>query len=160
MIEIALNGGMVALIDDGDFNLVNSYTWRSVKHRKTFYAVASPYVNGKQTTVRMHRLILGLVGKELCDHKNGNGLDNQRHNLRSCSSVSNSQNRRVAGCDGYKGVRHRRNRSKRGTKPWVARITVGGKTQFLGCFASAEEAARAYDEAAKSLFGEFAVTNF
>lgn len=160
MKEIALNNGMVALVDDGDLPTISKFKWRAVKHRRTFYAVTSPYQDGRQTTVRMHRYILSLQPGVLCDHRNGNGLDNQRLNIRICTAQQNAQNRRVTGKDGLKGVRLRTDRNVRPLKPWVARISVDRRNISLGCFATAGEAALAYDSKARELFGEFAVTNF
>lgn len=109
---------------------------------------------------RLHRVICQVSGpREIVDHANGNRLDNRRSNLRICESAQNSHNQRSHGDSFYshfKGVTLDR-RAK--TNPWVARITVRGETHNLGLFATAEEAADAYDAAAVVFHGEFALTN-
>ena len=105
----------------------------------------------------MHRLILGCGPGEEVDHRNGNGLDNRRGNLRPATHALNQANvRRVRAKSGFKGVSRWVRPSPR---PWRAHITVKGRMKFLGAFATPEEAARAYDAAARELFGEFACTN-
>lgn len=97
----------------------------------------------------------------MIDHKNGNGLDNRRSNLRFCTNAQNQHNQRKWGSRSgkplssrYKGVSwHRRGH-------WRAKIQAQGKRRYLGQFQSEEAAARAYDRAARELHGEFAVLNF
>ena len=105
----------------------------------------------------LHRLIINSPLGLHTDHINGDRLDNRRANLRVCTHAENARNR---GGDsrnksGYKGV----NSSKNG-KRWMAYIRLAGKTTNLGTYDTKEEAARAYDEAALSLHGEFAWLNF
>lgn len=107
----------------------------------------------------MHRQILGIVGdseKEI-DHRDLNGLNNQRANLRVCSDRENSCNRsKRRGCKfAFKGVFQ--NRQGR----FTATICIErGKRKSVGTFLTLEEAARAYDEAAKFYYGAFAKLNF
>jgi hypothetical protein len=95
------------------------------------------------------------------DHIDRDGLNNTRGNLRLATTTENARNkkqresRKTAGV--YKGV-VRENRAL--AKPWRAKIQVGPRRLHLGRFATAEEAARAYDAAARQLFGSFAATNF
>ena len=104
----------------------------------------------------MHRLILGITCDSQGDHINGDGLDNRRANLRPVTHAQNMQNRRGNGPT-FKGIycveRTTRN-------PWMAKIAVAKKQIYLGYYATPEDAARAYDEAAKKYFGEFARLNF
>jgi hypothetical protein len=155
--------GRVALVDDGDYELVMQYRWRVLQQsrgpgRKTSgpYAIASlprPGDGSREKAVFMHVLIMGFTG---IDHANGNGLDNQRSNLRAATGSQNKANNgRYFGSSGFKGV-YWRERDKR----WHAQIRVGGKGITIGYFHDEVVAARAYDDAAREAFGEFARTNF
>lgn len=104
----------------------------------------------------MHREILHVPKGVKVDHKNGNGLDNQRHNLRPATTLQNSQGfqiRRKSNNTGFRGVGHRR-------KGFRARITINKTEVYLGDFPTALQAANAYDAAARAHFGEFAHPNF
>jgi len=95
MIEIPLTQGKVALIDDEDWHLVDiGYSWRVQKSDRNYYAVTTvPKENGKgRTTLRMHRLIVGV--QEDIDHINHNGLDCRRSNLRIVNDTQNCMNQR------------------------------------------------------------------
>ena len=92
----------------------------------------------------------------MADHKNGDGLDNNWDNLRPCSYSQNSQNRRrgIRNTSGFKGVTSSKRR-------WKALIDRGDRSkEYLGTFLTRELAARAYDDAAKKRYGEFALLNF
>jgi len=91
----------------------------------------------------------------MVDHKDGDGLNNQRSNLRRSSALQNSQNQRLSrrNKSGFKGVFFK------GPK-WMASIRMNGRSTHLGMFDSAEAAALAYDAAAAAAFGEFARLNF
>lgn len=89
------------------------------------------------------------------DHINGNRSDNRWQNLRLATRAQNNRHRRCYSKSGFKGVEKDKDSSR-----WRARIKIDGRSQHLGSFASAELAARAYDKAASSAFGEFAKLNF
>lgn len=106
----------------------------------------------------MHQLVaelaLGFRPKKV-DHRNNNGLDNQRCNLRLASHRQNLCNRpanKNNKCE-FKGVH------KLAYGRFRALINVPER-KHLGCFDTAEEAARAYDKAALCYFKEFAWLNF
>lgn len=108
MKEIQLTQGMVAVVDDEDFDALCGFSWRFTK---AGYAERAERRDrfGKQKTVKMHRQILGLVegdGKH-CDHINGDRTDNQRSNLRVCSHAENMCNRKINkdNTSGFKGLR-------------------------------------------------------
>ncbi len=155
MKTIPLHNGEVALVDDEDYELVSSYTWRV--HGRDGYAqtnVPSTVRGKKQDTLFMHRIIAKPPKGMEVDHINGNKLDNRRANLRVCTHAENVRNRPVTGKNrsGHKGVYF--NHGK-----WRAMIGYGGKAIHLGNFNTIEEAARAYDAAAEHYHGEFAKTN-
>lgn len=105
----------------------------------------------------MHRLILGARRGEFVDHKNGNGLDNRRTNIRLATQGQNNANRRnlLKPLSGFRGVSAHPYRSE-----WEARVKQGRKFVHRSVHASALEAAQAYDKAAREIWGEFAVLNF
>lgn len=139
-----------AIIDDADAHRITRLRWA--------YATRGMSLSYVQTSTRpvrlMHQVVLGdpPVG-QVIDHINGNTFDNRRSNLRFCSQGDNAKNR--VGRDGFKGVRHRPQSDN-----WQARITVNYREMHLGVFQTADEAARAYDDAARLHYGEFARTNF
>ncbi len=160
MKEIPLTRGMVALVDDEDYEEMQLYRWHAIRSRHTWYAATSirNEVTGKYADVRMHHMVIPqLPPGRTIDHVNGNGLDNQKRNLRSATPTQQARNASVPSNNacGFKGVYFEKRR-----KVWHARIKVNGRSRFLGSFSSAEEAALAYDEEARAEFGEFARPNF
>lgn len=117
------------------------------------YALRRPWVNGKSVkAVLMHRLIGNTPDYLQCDHKDGNGINNQKNNLRNCTSTENKRNQKKhKGTSIYKGVSVRQ-----GKNYWKARI--GSK--HIGYFKKERHAAIAYDIWAKEIYGEFAQFNF
>jgi len=159
--EIALTQGKVALVDDSDFERLSRHKWYAHKNRPhaTWYAKRNITVGtGKQRIVSMHREILGLeFGNETQgDHRDGNGLNNQRYNLRYASATQNKRNThgQARRYSQFKGVC----RTKE-SKPWIAHIRVDGVRHHIGYFYTEEAAALAYNEVAKISFGEFARLN-
>lgn len=165
MREIELTKGYVALVDDEDYNRVNSYcSWQAKvnpkKNGKVVYAFTNKWNNGVQSYLAMHRFIMNLnVNDPQIDHEDGNGLNNQKYNLRLCINKQNARNKPKSEfrqfTSQYKGVNW-----KSKIKRWIAQISCDHNKMHLGCFDTQEEAARAYDRKALELFGEFAKTNF
>lgn len=159
MITIGLTRGKVALIDDDDFERVSKFKWTSLynPNNKKWYARRAVGGRGRQTTIYMHRFILNAPKGIQVDHINGEGLDNQKRNLRLATNAQNHQNqiKPVASKSGFRGVSFDKRRNK-----FYARIWLNGRRISLGRFQTAVEAARAYDEAAVKLHGEFARLNF
>jgi len=157
MKEIELTQGKIALVDDGDFEWLNQYKWHAAKGGRTYYAVRKKKIDGKEQRLLMHRIILNTPKNKQSDHKDLNGLNNQRYNLRICTPQENMMNREYY-TDGYskfKGVSWDKARSK-----WRSYICINYKFIPLGRFISEIDAALAYDKACKRLFGEFARLNF
>ena len=159
MKEIKLTQGKIALVDDADFERVSAIDWHARKEYKvdgSFYAGKSMKIDGKWRTVFLHRFILGNVPKgKLVDHIDGNGLNNQRSNLRICNMSENMCNRRVNknSTSGLKGVSW----SKRAGK-WISRIRKNSEIINLGVFTDKFEAHQAYVAACNKYHGEYART--
>jgi hypothetical protein len=157
--EIPLSQGMVAIVDDEDYERLSKYRWFASKVGNNWYALRHSPRGQSPATVKMHRVVVGLEyrDKKQLDHINHNGLDNRRSNLRICDYAANQHNRKIrgTGTSQYKGVD-----LIAGRKKWRARICKQYRTYELGEFASEKEAAAAYDGAAIILFGEFACINF
>ena len=154
-IPLANNKGF-ALIDDEDFGEISKHKWHLLTRCHNFYAITGLKINNRITTRSMHRILLEAKKGQMIDHINHNGLDNRRSNLRFCTSSQNQMNSisRI-GKSKYKGIFWNKQYGK-----WAAEIFLNGKVHRLGRYNSEIEAAEAYDEKAKELFGEFAEPNF
>lgn len=152
--------GRVALVNDEDYDLVSKHRWfvaESIRGRGSIeiYAVTKILCDdGKRRMIKMHRLITNFRWP-LVDHQNGNGLDNQRGNLRD-GTKGNQHNRKITigGTSQYKGVYWYKAKAK-----WRAQIYFQSKLILLGYFTEEDEAARAYNDRAVELFGEYARLN-
>ncbi len=145
MKQIALTQGLFALVDDEDFESLNAHKWRARKDTRTWYAARTPCINGKYVLVLMHRCLLGAEGKEEGDHIDGNGLNNQRDNLRLVTCQQNHCNRtrkKLNASSQFRGVCWNKRESK-----WQATIMLYGDSFHLGRFDSEHAAAQAYDDA-------------
>lgn len=154
-VKVQLTQGKVALISPEDGGRVLARKWHAIWTGHAWYAASG--WGGKR--LYLHRFLMDAQRGRYVDHKNGNGLDNRRGNLRDCSQSQNMANmaKWKVGPSGFRGVFFDHRGRK---KPWSASLTCAGKKQYLGCYQTAEEAAHAYDNAARKVFGEFARTNF
>lgn len=164
---IPVTGNNFALVDEQDYEELSKYNWQlshGYAQRHLTNAECEARGIGYKTCVRMHNEILGeKVGEQDTDHINSNGLDNRRSNLRRCTTGQNCAWARKQLYYGrpdrlttsqYKGVSFRSDR-----KRWTAYVGTGQKRQHLGCYATEEAAAAAYNRAARKTYGEFARLN-
>lgn len=156
MREIPLTGGGVAIVDDADYARVASYRWRLLRRRtaRTQYAYRRPLVGGKRVMLYLHRFVLDIPhGGSRIDHRNGNGLDCRRENLRVASASQNGANtRRPKASTGIKNVYAVGDQFR----PYA---TIKGRRINLGRFTKLVEAAYAAHVASVVLFGAFARCN-
>jgi hypothetical protein len=156
--SIPLQNGGHAKVDECDLWIADVGVWRGISRHGRIAAACRPYGNGGRH-VYMHRYILGMgIGdRRTVDHINGDPLDNRRSNLRICTRHENMANRGpgIRNNSGFKGVYLNQIKTR-----WNAEIRAKGGHKHIGCFATAEEAARAYDTAARAIHGEFAYLNF
>lgn len=150
-----LHQSMDALVDDDDFEFLLHWEWRYLN------GYVSAWCRDTSSTLYIHRVILIRAGFDLTnlegEHRDRDRLNNQKYNLRVATSSQNKINMALhtRNVSGFKGVYFNRQHMK-----WQAQISFQSKRRYLGLFESAEEAAKAYDRAAKRLFGEFAFLNF
>lgn len=165
MREVPLTKGLFALVDDADFDRVATFRWYAFRRGRLWHAARSVKRKGKRSTIHMHRWLLDAPNGVEVDHRDGNGLNNTRENLRLCTHGQNA-------------INHRRSFSSKSSRfhgvCWHARsqrwrvvICAGEKTSsgrarqiYVGVYRYEIDAARAYDRAAIRHHGEFAVTNF
>ena len=131
------------LVDEDDLHLLSKYNWRLSSNG---YVCA--YANYQK--LYLHRLLC--KGKETVDHINKNKLDNRRCNLRPATYAENNANvgKRKQNATGYTGVFFRKDRNY---------YVVNVANTYVGSFKDVKDAARAYNERAKVVFGQFAILN-
>jgi len=159
--RIPLTQGKFAIVDQQDYERLAKYKWHAARHGRSCYAQrgtgSAKSGKRKKHLVMMHREILNVGEDKLIDHKNHNGLDNRRANLRAATWEENCWNKRKpkAHCSSrYKGVMWDKRRGK-----WQAQIGYKSKKIFIGYFEDEKSAARAYDTKARELFGDYASLN-
>jgi hypothetical protein len=158
MKTIPLTQGKVALVDDADFGYLNQWSWQAQKCvnkcGEIWYAYRSDHSSGKKHCILMHR---ELIDCPIVDHRDLDGLNNQRSNLRPCTKSQNAANSRkqLGSVSRYKGVHWDRDNEK-----WRTQILVNRQKHHLGRFDDETIAGLVYDIAALAYFGEFAKTNF
>jgi hypothetical protein len=160
--SITLTQGYIALVDDSDYELVRGYKWHvelrksdNPEYRVIDVSTTTPRdVNGKQTQISLHSMILNPKPGEAVYHKDNDPLNNCRNNL--CVStqraVTRHRRRHTNNRSGFKGVRKRYHK-------YHAEIWLQGKSVHLGSFSTATEAACAYNKAAIEHFGRDAHIN-
>lgn len=145
-----------AIVDDEDYEELSKFKWSPVIRNRTVHAQREIRWKGMQDEARyMHQMI---TGYPQTDHVNGLGLDNRKKNLRPATNSQNKMNepkKRGQFTSQFKGVSWYNRLSC-----WRAQVMLDRKVVYSRCFKSEEEAARAYDEAARKYFGEFANVNF
>ena len=153
---IPLSQGLTAWVSPQDFRRVVKRKWSAFrKPGGCVYAQANLKAGGRWVRVLLHRFVMDAPAGTQVGHRNGDGLDCTRDNLRLCTHGQNIHNQKPrAGTSRFKGV------SRKTPTRWVAQIMANRKWKYLGLFATEEEAARAYDAAAVELHGEFARLNF
>ena len=157
MKQIALSKGQFALVDDDKYEELASHKWCvNAQGYARRSSTKQEREAGTASQIRMSRYLLGVSSTELCDHINGDRLDNRCENLRKATKSQNMANSKmhVKTSSIFKGVyRYKAN------KKWQAYIGANGIQVHLGCFYSERDAALAYNTAAMKLFGEFARLN-
>lgn len=158
---IQLTKGYSVMVDDEDYEQLSKFKWHIHKPKIGLYAIRTvPKTDFKgKTSILMHRQIMGVVDNKsvLVDHKDRNGLNCQKDNLRLCDHSKNRKNQTPYGASKYLGVTFHPTKRNR---QWEGAIVHDKKRKYLGYFENQEDAARAYDEAAKKYHGEFANLNF
>jgi hypothetical protein len=148
--------GVEVLIDDDMLHLFEKFTWRYARRKRKNYVVSSTSKQGARVHMYLHRLVLGLAKGEVCDHINGDTLDNRRSNLRRVTTKQNNMNSAKKPSkygNRFRGIAKRHH-------GFSSQIRVLGKIVCLGTFQSDVEAAYAYDLASIQHHGEFGRRNF
>lgn len=162
-IESKTFGRNYILLDDSDYDLINQWTWHIKKDHNVLYARRNYWINvdgvKKCKSVLLHRILLNENDpKVLIDHKDHNGLNNQRINLRRCSTCENLRNKKseLGSSSRFLGVTYRKE-----SNTWEASIkdVRVGKRKYIGRFQTEQQAAAAYNLYAETIFGEFANPN-
>lgn len=157
-IEIPLTQGYTAIVDVVDADLAQLHWYAYVDPHGLVYARRNVNDGERRITCLLHRAVMEhvlatqLTTEQEVDHKDGNGLNNTRCNLRIATDYQNARNgrRRRNNTSGVPGVGWHK---KSGM--WVAYICIGGKQRHLGFFENFTDAVSARHEAELKHFGEF-----
>jgi hypothetical protein len=148
MKSIPLTQGKNTLVDDLDYNELSKFKWYALKSGRRFYAVRTILTQTGQKLIYMHKQIVGTDAGFEIDHINGDGLDNQKANLRAVDHRTNQQNLHIPKTSKYPGVCWEKSRRR-----WRATIQIDGKLHTIGRFEIEEDAAEAYRISCKGLAG-------
>lgn len=153
MKKIKLKHGKYALVDNRDYFLLSKFKWREIQVTKNnnIYAVRTD--SKLKRVIYMHRQILGEIPKgKMTDHIDGDGLNNQRSNLRFATHSENMRNRKMAlnNKSGFLGVSWNTT-----AKQWYATAKLNGKTHHIGHSKDILKAAKMYQEYALKNYKEF-----
>lgn len=154
--QVPLSNGGFALVDEEDHARIASHSWYAWHHHGTSYAARMTAREGRRICILMHREVMDAQPGSQVDHSDGNGLNNQRSNLRFCTPSENryNQGRQRNNSSGLKGVSWNKKLQK-----WEVYINKDRKRTRLGFFADKNDAMRAYDKAAAEMHGDFARPN-
>ncbi|MFH1369793.1 MAG: HNH endonuclease [Planctomycetota bacterium] len=157
--KIYLGEGEFTIVEPPDYYAYGKFKWVLSGTGYNLYAVREVKIGPKKTKrVYMHREIMKFPKRKLVDHRNNDGLDNRRANLRLATYSQNAINRpktKSKTSSKYRGVCF-----CQGRRNWSAIIRVNGKQMWLGRFKNEIDAAKAYDRMAVKHHGEFAKLNF
>lgn len=148
--KIPLTQGKFAKVDIEDFELVSFFTWQ-LKHKKN---EKTGYARCALLNCSLHNFLMTPPRDKIVDHKNGDGLDNRRSNLRLATHSQNQWNMLSHTPGKLKGVYYSKNKKR--IKRFYAQIQAEGKTFSRGMFHTAIEAHEAYIKLAKEKHGSFA----
>lgn len=150
MRTIPLTQGKVAIVDDDAPAWIFEVKWCAIRRGKCWHAQRHIILeDGRGTSQYMHRVVLNAKPGEIIDHKDGNGLDNRKENLRVTSSAGNQRGfnkRQINNTSGFRGVGW-----NKGYKKFEARVTHARKLLLVGYFSCPIEGARARDAKAREL---------
>ena len=166
-VKAPTTNGMFLLVDIEDAEMVLSHCWCAKRYgsqaNSTWYAerrikISEP-LYGIKRIIKLHQYLIGF--ESWVDHRNCDGMDNRRSNLRKCTRSQNQGNSRVSftSKSGFKGVQWRKPSGNNRRERWVARIGGGKRRVNIGSFQNPIDAARAYNAAAIAKWGEFARIN-
>lgn len=153
MKKIPLTNGGFVKVDDDDFDYLSEFKWRGKYSDggKQRHAVRDVTLGDKKVTVRMHRLLTEATRDDIVHHVNDDGLDNRKRNL---------QSRPIRPWTGRADTAALRGVTDVARDCYKASIDFTGAEYIIGEFGTPEDAARAYDQAARNLYGSNARTNF
>ena len=154
MIRVPLTQDLVALIDEEDWCLISKYKWHAAQTNTTNLYYARTALKPNNDLISMHRLLLNAKPSDICGHRDGNGLNNTRKNIRITTRSINSINihNKCRNASGYRGVTKSDGR-------FMARIRKDKVVYYLGLFKSPIEASIAWERKALELYGEDAPTS-
>lgn len=153
-----MRGGHVAVVDDDMFDSLSRFAWYASPmtrgNGKVYAAAHGQSIGSGPATIYMHRVVIGATAGQIVDHIDRDTLNNTRPNLRLATGALNAVNRAIRpNRSGFRGVYLHHTK-------FVAEAQLHGRRIRRVGFECPAEAARAYDEIARDLFGEFALLNF